>query len=110
MALHELATNAAKHGALSVPAGRIDVDWRADVAAGVLRLTWRESGGPSVAGAPARRGFGSRLVEATIGSQLGGTVERRWEEAGLVCAMTAPLARVLAEAGAPRAGKPVPQR
>jgi two-component sensor histidine kinase/PAS domain-containing protein len=110
MALHELATNAAKHGALSVPAGRIDVDWRADVAAGVLRLTWRERGGPPVAGEPARRGFGSRLVEATIGSQLGGTVERRWEEAGLVCAMTAPLARVLAEAGAPRGGKPAAQR
>jgi two-component sensor histidine kinase/PAS domain-containing protein len=102
MTLHELATNAAKHGALSVPGGRIEVEWQEDTAAGLLRLTWTELGGPTMQGEPTRRGFGSRLVEATIGSQLGGTLERRWEESGLVVSMTAPLARVLAEAGPPR--------
>ena len=99
MVLHELATNAAKHGALSVPGGAVEVRWwtgrRADDD-GMLRLRWTETGGPPVAGAPARRGFGTRVVEATVRGQLGGTVERRWERTGLVVEVAVPLARVAA--------------
>jgi two-component sensor histidine kinase len=94
MALHELCTNAMKYGALSVPEGRVEVGWVLEEAAGALRLTWRERGGPALAGAPERQGFGSRVLDATIGHQLGGGVERRWEEAGLVCVLRVPLARL----------------
>jgi two-component sensor histidine kinase len=57
--LHELATNATKHGALSMPTGRVSLTWRQDP--GAIRINWIERGGPSVA-PPARRGFGSRLL------------------------------------------------
>jgi hypothetical protein len=104
MVLHELATNAAKHGSLSAPGGRVEVRWRAGDRAednGMLRLRWTEAGGPPVAGAPARRGFGTRVVEATVRGQLGGTVERRWEPSGLVVEVAVPLARLVADAGGP---------
>jgi hypothetical protein len=104
MVLHELATNAAKHGALSVPGGRVEVRWRAGGGAGddgMLRLRWTEAGGPPVAGPPERRGFGTRVVEATVRGQLGGAVERRWEPSGLVVEVAVPLARVDADAGGP---------
>jgi two-component sensor histidine kinase len=103
MVLHELATNAAKHGALSAPGGTVEVRWRAGRRAGedgLLRLRWTETGGPPVLATPARRGFGSRVVEATVRGQLGGTVERRWERTGLVCEVAVPLARMAADAGA----------
>ena len=100
MAIHELATNAAKYGALSAPEGRVSVSWKLDRALSQLVLTWRERGGPRVADTPARRGFGSRVIEATVKNQLGGTVERAWDEQGLVCIMTVPVARVLAAGGA----------
>ena len=99
MALHELATNSAKHGALSVPGGAVGLRWRAGRRTGedgFLRLRWTETGGPPVAGPPERRGFGSRVVEATVRGQLGGTVERRWERSGLVVEVAVPLARVAA--------------
>ena len=61
MAFHELATNAVKHGALSVPGGRVSLSWAADDAAGLLRLRWEEAGGPALAAPPTRRGFGYHL-------------------------------------------------
>ncbi|MGG5818743.1 HWE histidine kinase domain-containing protein [Falsiroseomonas sp. HW251] len=96
MAVHELATNAAKYGALSVPEGRVWVTWRVDSSADSLTIIWRESGGPRLAGAPKRQGFGSRVIEATVRTQLGGRVKRVWEAEGLVCVMTVPVSRVLA--------------
>lgn len=90
MAVHELATNAAKHGALSVPDGRVRLAWR--LGEGRLALRWAEYGGPPVAGPPARRGFGSRVLERTLGAQLGGQVTLRWRPSGLVCEMALPLA------------------
>ena len=96
MTLHELATNAAKHGALSAPGGRVSVSWEVNPEAGLLVLTWREQGGPRVPSAPTRRGFGSRVIEATVENQLGGAVDRAWDEAGLVCVITVPMARALA--------------
>jgi PAS domain S-box-containing protein len=101
MALHELATNAVKHGALSVPGGRVSLSWSADGdAAGLMRLCWRETGGPPVAAPPTRRGFGSRVLEATLRVQLGGVVTRGWEASGLVCEAALPLSRVLAGSAA----------
>ncbi|MES2710748.1 MAG: sensor histidine kinase [Pseudomonadota bacterium] len=100
MALHELATNAAKHGALSVPEGRVAVTWRlGDDGLGVLRLSWAESNGPEIAGPPTQRGFGSRVLEGTVRGQLGGAVTIAWATTGLVCDMELPLGR----------GRPRPQ-
>ncbi len=100
MAVHELATNAVKYGALSVPGGRLRVTWQPDFAAGLLQLVWQESGGPPITAPPGRRGFGSRVIMATIRDQLGGTVERDWQAGGLVCRLTLPLDRILPQEGA----------
>ncbi|MGK7870461.1 sensor histidine kinase [Falsiroseomonas sp. E2-1-a20] len=70
MALHELATNATKHGALSVPSGRVEVGCRVP-ADGVAAVEWREQGGPPLAGLPVRRGFGTRLLERALAHDLG---------------------------------------
>ncbi|WP_198375492.1 sensor histidine kinase [Neoroseomonas rubea] len=95
MVFHELATNAVKHGALSVREGRVGVTWRIDETAGLLLIRWAEDGGPSP-GFPKHRGVGSRVIEATVTGQLGGTVERRWPAEGLVCDIALPLARTRA--------------
>jgi two-component sensor histidine kinase len=73
MILHEIATNAAKYGALSNDAGTVALDWEITREEGKpqLRLIWRESGGPHVV-APVQRGFGSRLIERSARDQLGG--------------------------------------
>jgi PAS domain S-box-containing protein len=89
MAVHELATNAVKHGALSVPQGRVAIAWH--VEAGMLRLRWTEAGGPAPAGPPARPGFGSRVLDGTIRRQLGGAVALGWPPSGLVCGLAVPL-------------------
>jgi two-component sensor histidine kinase len=89
MAVHELATNAAKHGALSAETGTVAVAWR--VEGRDLRIRWTERGGPPVGGAPERSGFGSRLLDGTIRTQLRGTVERTWDASGLVCDVVVPL-------------------
>ncbi|MDJ0389230.1 HWE histidine kinase domain-containing protein [Roseomonas sp. E05] len=93
MVLHELATNAAKYGALSRPDGTLTLRWALDRNADLLVLDWLETGGPPLQGAPARSGFGSRIIEATLRSQLRGQMERRWEGSGLACRITLPLAR-----------------
>ena len=101
MALHELATNAVKYGALATPGGRVAVTWTLEGGpAGRLRLRWAESGGPPVEGAPAQRGFGTRVLDGTVRGQLGGAVSLAWEPAGLVCGIEVPLARNPPSAGA----------
>ena len=95
MVFHELATNAAKHGALSVPQGRVSVSWQVDAAAGALRIRWAETSGPPP-GLPKHRGVGSRVIEATVAGQLAGSLERRWPAEGLVCDISLPLARTVA--------------
>ncbi|PVE59817.1 hypothetical protein DC429_05395 [Arthrobacter sp. TPD3018] len=91
--LHELATNAAKYGALTAPAGRVAVDWvvRRDGDKDVLDLRWTERGGPPAA-EPTRKGFGSRLIR--MGLTGSGGVELRYEAQGLTVAATAPLYQV----------------
>ena len=90
MALHELATNALKHGALSVAGGRVEIDWRQDQPKH-FRLEWRESGGPNVS-PPARRGFGTRLIEQGLAADLGGQVALEFAPEGLRCIITGPVA------------------
>ena len=81
---HELATNAAKHGSLSYPNGRVYVDWRDN--GGNIALTWKERGGPSVK-APNKRGFGSQLLDTCIKS-LSGTKEDNFGPDGYTCTLT----------------------
>ncbi|WP_337188604.1 HWE histidine kinase domain-containing protein [Phenylobacterium sp.] len=88
LAMHELATNAVKHGALSERDGRVQITWTAGE--GVLRLTWRESGGPPVR-VPAVRGFGTRLLEQGLAADLGGRVNLDFRADGLVCTVEAAL-------------------
>jgi PAS domain S-box-containing protein len=86
--LHELATNAAKYGALSVPGGRVQVEW-SRAADGRLFLRWTETGGPAVK-PPTRRGFGTRVMESMIRGQLKGGMSFDWRREGLVCEITLP--------------------
>lgn len=82
MAIHEMATNAAKYGALSVPDGRIDVSWRFVGEEGAVQVDWAERGGPAVA-KPERKGFGSTVIEKITGQQLGNGIELDFAKDGL---------------------------
>jgi two-component system CheB/CheR fusion protein len=88
VALHELTTNAVKYGALSVPTGRLRVEWQSP-ADGSVVLRWTETGGPPVK-PPTRRGFGTRVVDRMIRDQLKGVARFDWREAGLVCEIALP--------------------
>ena len=92
LALHELCTNATKYGAMSVPGGRVRVHWALQDQAGQARLVldWEESGGPPVQ-APARVGFGTRLLQRGLQHDLGGTVTLDFSPAGVRCHIEAPL-------------------
>jgi PAS domain S-box-containing protein len=87
IAVHELATNAVKYGALSDPAGRIGISWQTD-AANKLRLRWKESEGPMVA-EPLRGGFGIHAIDGIV-QTLSGDVTRHWKREGLVCELSFP--------------------
>jgi PAS domain S-box-containing protein len=86
LALHELATNATKYGALSCPQGRVAVRW--GVEGPTLRLDWEERDGPSVQ-APKQKGFGSRLLKELIRGDLGGSLELDFDVTGVRCSITA---------------------
>lgn len=88
LVLHELATNAVKHGALSGISGSVRLAWRRD--GGRLCLTWLESGGPAVT-VPTHRGFGSVLIQQSIPYELGGTVDLDFAPTGVRCEITLPL-------------------
>jgi len=88
LALHELATNAAKHGALSSMKGKVRLSWR--VEADTLTLNWAENGGPPVR-APATRSFGLKVIRASIEQQLGGTASFDWNPKGLRCELSIAL-------------------
>jgi PAS domain S-box-containing protein len=90
MALHELATNAAKYGALSSRSGRVDVSWTVTHSEPVLHINWRESDGPTVK-QPEREGFGTRMIQRVLASELGGKVKLDFKPAGLECSIEAPL-------------------
>ncbi len=94
MAFHELATNAAKYGALSKSTGQVRVAWEVVSASeSMLRLEWMESGGPPVE-KTGRKGFGSTVIERGLSLELDGEVEIDLKPGGLVCTMELPLAAV----------------
>jgi two-component sensor histidine kinase/PAS domain-containing protein len=88
LALHELATNAIKYGALSCPEGQVSVQW--DVRHGKLYLNWEENGGPPVA-RPTKKGFGSRLLEELIACDLGGDTKLHYALSGVRCSISATI-------------------
>ena len=108
LGLHELATNALKYGALAADLGTIALRW--DIVADTraqLRLVWSERGGDPVQ-PPARRGFGTRLIERSLAHDVGGEAVIQFEPAGVRCVITAPLAEVAASADIkpfPRVGR-----
>lgn len=93
LVLHELATNAAKYGALSVPEGHVEIGWQRVGA--VLELTWLERGGPPVS-PPTRNGFGATLTRKSVQGQLGGTMQYDWDVAGLKVTLCLPLTAIAA--------------
>jgi len=92
MTLHELATNAAKYGALSTEVGAVEVAWRQEPAAGgrALVLVWQERGGPEVR-PPQRRSFGAELIERGIAYELGGTAQLEFAPRGSAASSRLPL-------------------
>jgi PAS domain S-box-containing protein len=91
LALNELCTNALKHGALSREEGGVELTWTLSRSAPrMLRLVWREHGGPEV-GLPPGKGFGRRLLEQGLARELGGTVTLAFEPSGVSCVIEAPL-------------------
>jgi PAS domain S-box-containing protein len=91
LVLHELATNAAKYGALSVFSGRLTIDW--ELQPDRLVMQWMESGGPPAA-SPTKKGFGTRVVVATIERELGGEATFAWRNEGLHCTLSVPRTEV----------------
>jgi two-component system CheB/CheR fusion protein len=90
--LHEIATNAAKYGALSSQDGYLDVSWC--VAKDELQLKWQERGGPPVNGQPESEGFGTLLARLTVTGQLAGKISYDWNQEGLTVNLSAPLERL----------------
>jgi two-component sensor histidine kinase len=89
MGLLELAANAAKHGALSTPDGRVELSWTRSKDA--IDFEWQESGGPQVT-APDLSGFGAHLLGRVLAGELGHPVELVYAPEGLICRLTAPAA------------------
>jgi two-component sensor histidine kinase len=93
MAIHELATNAAKYGAFSAPGGHVSVSWTVtptESGPSSLRVEWKESGGPPVS-PPTRRGLGSVIIDGAIRYELRGSVNIEYRPEGLLATLTLPL-------------------
>jgi two-component sensor histidine kinase len=102
LAVHELATNAVKYGALSNAGGKVRIAWSTEDVADIptFRFAWTEAGGPAVvAPNPSQKGFGSRLIERLLSNDFGGAVLVTYAAEGVVCELTAPLANIVGEAG-----------
>ncbi|MEI6559509.1 MAG: sensor histidine kinase [Rhodospirillaceae bacterium] len=93
LVIHELTTNAAKHGALSTPDGRVDVGWRREAGTGALVVEWQERNGPPVT-VPLTRGFGSAVIERSLSHDLGATSALRFDPGGVRCVITIPAAHI----------------
>ena len=90
--LHELATNAAKYGALSVEEGSLRITW--ECVDNALILKWEESGGPPIGGPPKSEGFGTVIANHSIREQFGGTLSHKWDVKGLSVELSVPMARL----------------
>jgi CheY-like chemotaxis protein len=95
MVFHELATNAAKYGSLSVKQGELRIEWT--LSSDALHLTWTETAGPACS-RPSRRGVGSAVIAGSM-AQVGGRVEKEWNPGGLVCRLELPVESVIASEG-----------
>jgi two-component sensor histidine kinase len=95
MTLHELTTNAIKHGALSVPDGAITVEWSGGGGAPLV-LRWSEKGGPPVS-APRSSGIGLDAINCIAADQLGGSARFDWRPEGLVCDVIVPPDKLVSE-------------
>jgi two-component sensor histidine kinase len=93
MVLHELATNAVKHGALGAADGQVTVGWKTADSSDELLLTWRESGGPHVT-PPTTTSFGTKLISSTVSYSLRGTLEQDYAAGGLRTEIGIPLGKV----------------
>ncbi len=98
LAIHELATNAAKYGAFSVKDGVISIDWAVTVSGDAVRLAWQESNGPTVV-PPKTRGFGSDLVEKLMARELNSEVKIDFNPLGVRCALTVPILKDYTDSG-----------
>jgi two-component sensor histidine kinase len=96
MTLNELCTNTTKFGALSVPAGSVDIAWKIDQEMGRLLLIWSEKSGPSVR-APSRQSFGTRLI-GSLGQQLKGQVKLAYDPSGFAYTLDVPMSSLVAPA------------
>jgi two-component system CheB/CheR fusion protein len=92
LVLHEIATNAAKYGALSVPEGSVNIAWSARN--DILLMKWEERGGPALSGPPKAEGFGTTLSNHSVQRQFQGTISYRWNSGGLVVELSIPLERL----------------
>ena len=96
MAVHELATNAAKYGAFSSDKGKVSLSWvrQDDGDADSFIFTWKEQGGPKPK-SEVENGFGSQLIKSTIEGSLSGKVDMSWEPSGLVCVLKVPASALI---------------
>ncbi|MFN3619977.1 sensor histidine kinase [Sphingorhabdus sp.] len=92
MVMHELATNSAKHGALSSEAGALEIT--GCMVDDHLEMVWAETGGPEVEATPTMNGFGSKMAEQIAASELGGQISYEWQQTGLVATVTADARRL----------------
>jgi two-component system, chemotaxis family, CheB/CheR fusion protein len=106
LVMHELASNAAKYGALSTPSGQLIVSWTISHASdSTLSFLWVETGGPSLEGPPAQRGFGTTLIERTLTHEFDAEVHREFRRTGLRCTIDIPLTAEIGENQPPRASE-----
>ena len=99
LVFHELATNAAKYGALSTANGQVSITSRRE--GDRVVIDWLERGGPPVTGVPNRRGFGTQLAEMSVERQLGGTISREWQRDGLALSLTLDIATLTRQVAHP---------
>src|SRR5271170_1938067 len=93
MTINELCTNATKHGALTVPQGRVDIATKVNEDRGTFHFKWSEKGGPTVR-EPSRRSFGMLLIERGFAEQFSGSARVRFKPSGVVCEIDVPLAAI----------------
>ena len=93
MTINELCTNASKHGALTVPDGRVNIMTKINQRGGTFHFKWSEKGGPPV-GEPARRSFGMFLIEKGFADQFSGSTRMRFEASGVICEIDVPLVAI----------------
>jgi two-component sensor histidine kinase len=94
MTINELCTNASKHGALTVPDGRVNIATKVNKRDGTFHFKWSEKGGPPIVGEPSRRSFGMFLIEKGFAEQFSGSTRMQFKPGGVVCEIDVPLVAI----------------